>query len=85
MNTTKQEKNYTELLELKKCINCNETFNTKDMLLLDDGEYSCEGCTFDKCSWCSKGECEVETHSGDYICIDCHSGSIDNAYESMRD
>lgn len=44
----------------------------------------CEDCWSNRCSKCGDGECEVEFRD-DYICTDCYSGEVDNAYESMRD
>lgn len=67
------------------CYHCKEAFDVVDMVELSSGEYVCEGCSFEHCSLCSMGECEVETWDGEYVCSDCYSGWCDDAYESSRD
>ena len=45
----------------------------------------CDDCASTRCNICAHGECEVETSQGDYICIDCYSSGIDDAYDRMKD
>lgn len=67
------------------CIHCKKEHPKDHGLELDDGEFVCDGCDQDRCYICHRGECEVETRRGDYMCSDCYSGEIDNAYERMRE
>lgn len=76
------------------CVDCDHEANEnvckyckthQDLIQLDNGSFICESCSLDKCEECLEGDCEVETKHGTYICGDCYSSSIDNAYESTRD
>lgn len=69
---------------LEECNHCKEDYNPDDMLETGKGNYCCEECSYDFCTQCLEGEPEVE-YKDDYICSDCYSGHIDNAYEYYRD
>lgn len=66
---------------LDKCSFCNQEFDSKDLIEGRNEKMVCEDCAMDRCSSCSTGECEVETPSGDYLCVDCYSGMIDRAMD----
>lgn len=76
-----------ESKELKKqaCHFCKEYHMESDLYETGKGNNICDDCSYDRCSKCLEGECEVETAAGDYICVDCYSGMIDDAYERCRD
>ena len=78
-NVMKERDNYME-----PCYFCKALYHSNDMIDAK-GELVCEDCAADRCIICSYGDCEVETKSGDYTCMDCYSGACDSAYESMRD
>lgn len=68
-------------IPMELCDFCKEYHREGDLLDTNRGRLVCEDCATDRCSNCLDGQCEVETRSGEYICSDCYSGMIDDAYE----
>lgn len=62
-------------METQPCIQCKDLTDEFN----DDGIAICSDCAQDNCSNCLVGDCEVETHDGEYVCADCYSGMVDSA------
>jgi len=67
------------------CHYCKKDMAIGDLHENEVGHMICDDCSNERCMRCEHGLPEVKTRSGDYICVDCHSGDCDAAYEYIRD
>lgn len=79
-------RNYWRLyfyLHGKKCDRCDEYTETSYY----EEHQLCFNCENEACGNCyyPNSDMEVELPNGGYVCADCYSGMIDDAYEYMSD
>jgi hypothetical protein len=63
------------------CFRCN---SIESLTENQNGDLICESCLSEVCERCEHGEPEVEARN-EYVCVDCYSGDIDDAYERARE
>lgn len=67
---------------MEQCELCNKN-NTNEYN--DEGVPVCSACADNNCQLCLVNVAEMETCLGDYICMNCHVGLYDSAYEYMEE
>lgn len=70
---------------MNQCVHCKQLFEENRLYETGSGDMCCEDCAYTHCSTCLEGSCEIENSYGEYICGDCYSGAIDDAYEIYRE